>query len=177
MFVSCGRDSELERQVAKISTLSELGTVEYVIEKVVKLNDDKWYKIGDRKILFTCKASLKSGIDLAELSKDSIVINSSQKSIVINLPKPKLLSFNMKPDDIKFAYQKNSYLRSDFSAADREEIMVQAEKDIKENIEALGILKEAEQNAKFFLEVFLSQAGFKEININFSKKEYNEQNK
>lgn len=35
------------------------------IAKIIKASDDKTrYKIGDRKIIMTCKASLTAGIDL-----------------------------------------------------------------------------------------------------------------
>ncbi|MDR2684955.1 MAG: DUF4230 domain-containing protein [Prevotellaceae bacterium] len=170
-FVSCGPDTtQMEGQVIKLAKLPELGTVEYMVSKIVRASDDAtWYKFGDRKILFSCRASLKAGIDLSELSQDSVTVNYGQKSIALVLPKPKILSFNMKPDDIELVYEKTAITRFAFSATERDMIMTQGEKDIKESIPKMGILADAEKNAKLFLEAFLSQAGFSIIDIKFSK--------
>jgi hypothetical protein len=46
-------------------------------------------------------------------------------------------------------------------------IVAQGEKNIKESVSELGILNEAENNAKRFLETFLSRAGFSIIVIRF----------
>ncbi|MDR1554005.1 MAG: DUF4230 domain-containing protein [Prevotellaceae bacterium] len=170
-FASCGQDSkQMEAQVAKLAKLSELGTVEYVVSKVVKANDDAtWFKFGDRKILFSCKANLKAGIDLSELAKDSVIVDYKQRAISLVLPKAKILSLNMKPDDIELVYEKTALTRFSYSNAERDMIMAQGEKDIKDKVPEMGILADAEKNAKFFLEAFFSQAGFSIIEIKFSK--------
>jgi hypothetical protein len=170
VFVSCERETkQLKLQVENcLKSLYELGTVEYVVSKIVKADDKAtWYKFGDRKILFSCKASLKAGIDLSKLSRDSIIINPEKKFISLILPKAELLSFNMKPDDIQLVYEKTALTRFSFSNADRDMIVAQGEKDIKESLSELGILIEAENNAKRFLETFLSRTGFSTIVIRF----------
>lgn len=61
---SCG-NSLKDGFDSKMHTIgaAELGTVEYTITKVVKADDNAdWYKFGDRKILFTVKATMKAGI-------------------------------------------------------------------------------------------------------------------
>jgi hypothetical protein len=160
-----------EQQIQKsLKELNELGTVEYIVSKVVKAEDNAtWYKFGKRKILFSCKASLKAGVDLNELLKDSIIIDVKQKSISLVLPKTKLLSFNMKPEDIRLVYEKTAITRFTFSNAERDMIIALGEKNIRESVADLGILTDAENNAKQFLESFLSQAGFATIRIRFSK--------
>ena len=170
VFVSCIDNQKLLKKETehKLKSLSELGTVEYVISKVVKADDNAtWYKFGDRKIVFTCKAYLKAGLDLSELSNENINIDVQRKSISLVLPKAKLLSFNMKPDDVSLVYEKVAITRFPFSNAERDMIMAQGEKDIKENVAELGILADAEKNAKLFLEVFLEQAGFTKVNLQF----------
>ena len=83
---SCKQDisyKQMEEQVGKITSLTELGTVEYVVTKIVKANDNAtWYKFGDRKILFSCKAILKAGIDLSKLEDSDIKANIEKKSIL-----------------------------------------------------------------------------------------------
>jgi hypothetical protein len=164
--------SKIKEQANKIASLSELGTVEYVISKIVKAADNEtWFKYGDRKILFTCKASLKAGIDLSKLNENDIKTNFSEKSISIILPKAKPLSISIRPDDVSLVYEKVSLTRSSFSNSDRDMIMAQGEKDIWEGAEDFGILKDAETNAKSFLEALLKQAGYEKISVEFKNKE------
>jgi hypothetical protein len=176
LIMSCGPTAEeLAQKLAqqtekKLQQLNELGTVEYVVTKVVKADDNAtWYKFGDRKIIFTCKAHLKAGIDLSELPKDSIRIDAAAKSVSLVLPKAKLLSCNMKPDDIRLVYEKTALVRSSFSNFERDAIMGQGEKNIMESVAELGILTDARNNAKMFLEAFLRQAGYNQIDIKFSQ--------
>jgi len=160
--------SKLEEQASKIATLSELGTVEYVVSKIVKASDDAtWYKYGDRKILFSCKANLKAGVDLSSLISEDIKTDFENRTISITLPKAKLLSINMKPENIYLVYEKTSLTRSSFSNKERDAVMAQGEKDIRDSVEELGILIDAEKNAKTFLEALLKQAGYMKINVEF----------
>jgi hypothetical protein len=75
----------------------------------------------------------------------------------------------MKPDDVRLVYEKTAITRFPFSNAERDMVMAQGEKDIKNSVAEFGILTEAEANAKMFLEAFLSQAGYSVIDVKFSK--------
>jgi len=162
---------QLEEWTGKLSTLPELGTVEYVVEKVMKADHKAtWYKFGKRKILFTCKASLKAGINLSKLTNEDIKTNFRKKSISITLPKAELMTLNIKPEEIMLVYEKTTLLRSSFSNDERNSVLVQGEKSIRENVSEFGILDDAEVNAKSFLESFLRNAGYKIINISFKDK-------
>lgn len=170
---SCKQDisyKQMEEQVGKITSLTELGTVEYVVTKIVKANDDAtWYKFGDRKILFSCKAILKAGIDLSKLEENDIQANTEEKSISITLPEAELLSVNLKPENIKLIYEKTAITRSSFSNKERDAVLAQGEADILKSVPDMGIFDDAENNAKLFLEAFLKQAGFTNVNIEFKK--------
>lgn len=170
---SCKQDisyKQMEEQVGKITSLTELGTVEYVVTKIVKANDNAtWYKFGDRKILFSCKAILKAGIDLSKLEDSDIKANIEKKSISITLPNAELLSVNLKPENIKLIYEKTSITRSSFSNKERDAVLAQGEADILKSVPDMGIFDDAENNAKLFLEAFFKQAGFANVNIEFKK--------
>ena len=155
------------QQVLGLQKMSDLATAEYVVTKIIKANDNQtWYKIGDRKILMTCKASLTAGIDLSKLTEKDIHIDGQNTSIT--LPHAKLLYINIKPEDIKTVYQDVSFFRNNFSAQEKDELAAQAEKQIKSSVGSLGILVTAETNATIFMSDFLQKEGFKNININFS---------
>lgn len=160
-------ESRIDKKLSTMSEMSELGTVEYTISKIVKANDNSFYTIGDRKILFSCQATMKAGIDLANFSADSIKVDEAKKSVVVNLPKPIVLSFNMPADKIHLEYQKVGTLRSDFTAEDRNALLKQAEEAIMADAPNLGILKDAEHNAKLFFEALFSQIGFESIEVNY----------
>jgi len=155
------------QQVLGLQKMSELATAEYVVTKIIKANDNQtWYKIGDRKILMSCKASLAAGIDLSKLTEKDIHISGD--NISITLPHAKLLYINIQPEDIKTVYQNVSFFRNNFTAQEKDELAAQAEKQIKASADSLEILVAAETNATIFISNFLQKEGFKNININFS---------
>ena len=162
------REDMLNEKVKGLGkSVSELGTVEYTIVKVIKLDDDAWFKYGDRKILFSSTAYLKAGIDLQEFDSNNVTVDEKNNSVTVILPKAKLLSFNMPPELIQQEFITTTGWRGSFSPEEKNAIKVQAENDIRADIPNLGILQDAEKNAKGFFEVLLGQFGFETITINF----------
>lgn len=157
----------MNAKVQEVSELAELGTTEYTITKIVKASDVSWYKIGDRKILFSCKAILKAGIDMKNFSAQNVIVDEATQSVKVRLPKAKLLSMNMPAEEAKLAYEKVSATRFDFSATERANLLKQGEEDILQSIPQLGILEEAEKNATSFFKAMLKQLGFNNITIEF----------
>lgn len=154
------------QQIMALQNMSHLATAEYVVTKVVKANDNKtWYKIGDRKILMTAKASVVAGVDLSKL--DSTAVRIDGDAIDIVLPHAKLLYVSMKPEDLKTAYQDVSLFRDKFSEQEKNQLAKQAEIQIRESIPDLGVLVTAETNAQVFLDQFLKNLGYKTIRIRF----------
>ena len=72
--------------VQQVQTLSDLVTVKYVMEKVVILEDAKWY--GESRVLLLAHGIVKAGIDLKRITADDVTI--SGKSISIKLPPPQI---------------------------------------------------------------------------------------
>lgn len=171
VLTSCGPSLKdgFESKMKTIGT-AELGTVEYTLTKVVKADDNSdWYKFGDRKILFTVKATMKAGISLENENSYSAQINEDAKQIILTLPEPQVLSLNMKAEDTKLEYEQVSLTRFDFDNMERNSLLRQAEEDIR-NDKTIGILKDAEDNAVMFFKAILSQAGFEDITVNFASK-------
>jgi hypothetical protein len=161
------KESSKMEQVLGLQKMSDLATAEYVVTKIIKASDNKtWYKVGDRKILMSCKASLVAGIDLSKLTENDITIDG--ENINITLPHARLLYINIKPEDIKTVYQEISLFRTNFSTQEKDQLAAQAEMQIKRSVDSLGIFVTAETNAALFINNFLQKEGFKNININFS---------
>ena len=112
---------------------------------------------------------MKAGIDLASFSPDSIQLDKANKKVIIKLPQPKVLSFNMPAEDIRLEYQKVGALRSDFTTENRNELLKQAEEAIIADACNLGILKDAEDNAIAFFKALLAQVGFEDIEVRINK--------
>ena len=155
------------KRIMAVESMAELGTVEYTVTKIIKANDAVWYRYGDRKILFSSEAYLKAGIDMQEFSMDKVTINKEANAVTVILPKAKLLSFNMPPDKIHEVFNETTGLRGEFTPEEINDLKTQAENAIREDIPNLGILQEAENNARGFFKVLLTQLGFEIITIKF----------
>ena len=164
-FFSCNSD-ELTEPIIKqrLAELNQLGTVEYNLSKVLIIDDDHWFTLGDRKALITAKANLIAGVDFKKIE---ILDFKPESSIDLKLPESEIILLNIPPDKIEFSLLKSTYLRSDFSNEELNNIQILGEQDIRKKIKDLGILVEANKNAKKFLENWLKLLGFK--TINFSK--------
>ena len=159
---------KMNAKMAELEQTAELGSVEYVVKKVVKATDEgKWYQYGDRKILFGCTAYLKAGVDLGNFTNENVIIDEEQGSIIVTLPHAKLLSINMPPSETKLVYEQVPTFRGNFTAAESNGLLKQGEEEILSQVEDLGILADSEKNVKDFFKAMLTQMGFKVITIKF----------
>src|SRR5687768_15732003 len=155
-----------KQQVLAIKEMSELASVEYVVTKIIKATDNKtWFKLGERKILISCRATLTAGIDLSKITEKDI--KTDNKNITLILPRARLLSLNIKPEDVKTEYEGVSVFRFAFTSAERDALAAQGEKHILDSVDSLGILQTAEINASLILNNFLKRLGYEKINIRF----------
>lgn len=172
-LVSCLSQEEQLESAFEIKDIGELSTTEFTIGKIIKLEDEfddensEWYeyykKYGDRKILISCKAKVKAGIDLSEIDKSDIMIKGN--SIEITLPKAKITSFSMDPSDIKTEMESVTGLRSNFSQEEKNDFLKQGEEQIRNDLISTGILEEATDNATIFVRDFYRQLGFESVTI------------
>lgn len=163
---SCKPDKDPLDAVLQLKEMSELSTVEYSVTRIIKASDDQtWYKWGDRKILMSCRATVRAGIDLSGIQPSDITIRG--KEISLTLPHAKILSLNIRPEDIRTEYEETGFFRSGFTASERNSLMAQGESQIRNSIGATGILRTAESNAGIFVGNFLRQIGYEKVNIGY----------
>lgn len=161
-------DASIPREVEAVSAMKELGVVEYRVKKIIKANDEgEWYKIGERKILLSCTAYLKAGIDLTGFSMDNIKADRSKGTVEITLPHARLLSLDIPASEIREEFDKVTLLRSDFSVNERNALLRQGERQIRRSVPSLGILPKAEENAEAFFRSVFSEMGYTDINVVF----------
>ncbi len=154
--------------VAMLQEIGELATTEYTITKVVKASDDKtWFKPGQRKILITTEAVIKAGIDMKNVTEKDI--SRSGKTITIRLPPPRILSINIPPEKIKVEFEKVTMFRDPFTSKERNDLMIQAEQQIRNSENELGIIDQAKINTQLLLSRVLMQAGFEKVILSYDK--------
>ena len=158
----------LTTRIEQLRATAELGTVEYTVRKAVKARDEgEWFKIGNRRILFSCTARLKAGIRLDAIPLDRIVVDEEERSVSMVLPHAVVLSINIPPELIRLEYEDVTGFRSHFDDRERQALLKQGEREIVRDLPKLGILTEAETNAEEFFRSMLTQMGFENIQINF----------
>jgi hypothetical protein len=153
-------------KVIKIKDLNQLGTVEYKVSKIISGTDDlTWYKLGNRKILFSCEAVIKAGIDFSKLRKQDISIDN--KFVSLKLPKAEVIYMKIDHNKIKEEYKETGFFRSDFTNKEKDDLLILGEQSINKAIPDMGILASAESNAKMFLNSYLKASGFKDVTVEF----------
>ena len=166
LFSCSDKRHELSKAILALTETGHFVTAEYTLGKVIRASDDKtWYKIGDRKIIITCEAYLKAGVDLKSITPDNFFVHKD--SMVVTLPHAQLFSLSIPPDKIQVAYEDLGTFRSVFSAAEREELVAQAEPQILSLADSLGILQTAENNAATFMQHLFQEAGYKKTSVHF----------
>lgn len=168
----CSRGNDVQemvkREVQAISEMRQLGLVEYRVRKIVKADDEgEWYKIGDRKILLSCTAYLKAGLDLTSFDMDDVDVERLAGRVTVTLPHAVLLSLDIPASEIRQEYDHVTMLRQSFSAEERNALLRQGEKQIRDSVPSLGILEKAEENACKFFESVFSKMGFTTVEVTF----------
>lgn len=171
LLASCGDEKEVhETEIYQIRALGMLSTTEYTLGKIIQWNDEgEWYKFGDRKILLSCKATVKAGVNLNSIKDEDIEVKG--KKITIQLPPPEIVSFEMNPDLIRTEMVDVNGFRSDFSQVDKSKVLQKGEESIRKDLKKLHILDEAEQNAKIFIIDFYKNLGFEQVIVHETPKD------
>jgi hypothetical protein len=144
--------------VREIQTLSDLVTVKYVLEKVVILEDVKWY--GENRVLLLAHGIVKAGIDLKRITPDDVTI--SGKTIRLRLPSPQITDAYLDDKQSQVIDRVTGLLRA-FDKDLEQAARANAVDDIRRAARTDGILDEADKRARLELELFLRQTGFEQV--------------
>ena len=152
----CGGRSAVEetvqREIEAITAMKQLSLVEYR---------------GDRKILLSCTAYLKAGIDLATFGPDDVDIDWTGNRVTVTIPHATLLSLDMPASEIREEYDHVTMFRHSFSAEERNALLRQGEKQIRSSVPSLGILEKADENARRFFASVFGKMGFETVEVVF----------
>ena len=157
-------EEDTDSVVEQIQTLSDLVTVKYVVEKVVVLEDQKWY--GESRVLLMAHGVIKAGINLKDLKPGDVVV--SGKMISLRLPRPQITDAYLDDRKSRIIDHTTGLLRvydKDLEQSARQEAVL----DIREAAIQNGILNDAADRAQLELALFLHQAGYDQVKFNGEK--------
>lgn len=144
--------------VTQIQSLSQLVTVKYVFEKVVRLDDVKWY--GQNRLLMVAHGVAKAGVDLAKVKPADVDISGAK--LTLTLPKPQLLDVYLEENQTEVIERSTGILR-EFDQQMEQDARRQAVEEIRKAARASGILRDAEERTRLQLTALAHTAGFTEI--------------
>src|SRR5256885_7134925 len=149
--------------VQQVQTLSELVTVKYVLEKVVILDDIKWY--GENRVLLVAHGIVKAGVDLQELKPDDLRVED--KKIVLKLPRARITDVYLDDQKTRVVDRSTGLLRA-FDKDLEQNARRQAVDDLRIAARSNRIYEDAEERARLQLAHLFHQLGY-EVEFNKSK--------
>jgi len=136
-------------------------TVKYVMEKVVVVEDAKWY--GDNRVLMVAHGAVNAGINLEELQSGDLEI--SGKMIRIKLPAARITDAYLDDNETKIIERTTGLLRT-FDKGLEQSARQQAVDDLRRAARNGGILREAEQRGREQIRALFHQLGYE---VEFTK--------
>lgn len=142
----------------EVQSLSELVTVKYVIEKVVVLEDVKWY--GENRVLLLAHGIVKGGVDLGRLKPEDITITGNK--ISIKLPPTQVIDTYLDEKKTQVIERSTGLLRA-FDKNLEQSARQNATDDIARAARNGGLKEEAKERAEEQLKALFMKLGFEEV--------------
>jgi len=148
--------------VSKVRTLARLETIQYSIEKVITAETGQGLfgsLFGDR-LLFVAHGVVIAGVDLEKLSPQDLQVQNGV--LYVRLPVPEVFIATL-DNDKSYVYNRETGLLTKGDINLETAARRAAEDEIKRGAIEDGILNQARQNAKNYLERLLGSIGFPEV--------------
>ena len=138
----------------QVQTLSQLVTVKYVLEKVVILEDIKWY--GENRVLLVAHGVVKAGVDLQEIKPEDVRVDD--KKVVVKLPPARITDVYLDDKKTRVVDRTTGLLRA-FDKDLEQSARRQAVEDLSISARFNGINGDAEERARLQLTNLFHQLG------------------
>src|SRR5258706_9803425 len=146
--------------VRQVQSLSQLVTVKYVMEKVVVLEDVKWF--GENRVLMVAHGIVKAGVDLSQLKPEDVKV--SGQSIKVKLPPAQITDAYLDEKQTQVIERTTGVLRM-FDKDLEQTARQNAVDDIRRGARGAGIQKDADERARMQVESLFRQMGFQEVEV------------
>ncbi len=148
--------------IRQVQGLNQLVSVKYVLEKVILVEDAKWY--GDSRVLMVANGVAKAGVDLSRLQPEDFVVEANR--VRVTLPRPQLLDVYLDDRRTQVIERTTGVLR-EFDKGLEQEARRQAVDQMRLAVRDAGIFRDAEERARLQVEGLLGRAGFEEVEVRF----------
>ena len=156
-----GRRQELARlRLARLQEESRLVFVDYTLREICGSKDQTvWRVLGDKEVLYSLTAHVTAGIETSRIRPDALAI-AHDSTVVLTLPHCQVFDVDIPNSEVRHVYERITGISSDLTAAERNAVLAEGEKQVKLTIKKLGIIPQAEAKAEVFFRSMLSQAGY-----------------
>jgi hypothetical protein len=137
-----------------VQTLSQLVTVKYVLEKVVVMEDVKWF--GESRVLLVANGVVKAGVDFSLLKAEDVRV--TDKTIALRLPAAQITDAYLDDRQTRVVERTTGLLRT-FDKDLEQTARLMAVDDIRRGARSAGILKDADDRARAQVQNLFEQMG------------------
>ncbi len=138
----------------QVQTLSQLVTVKYVLEKVVVMEDVKWF--GESRVLLVANGVVKAGVDFSRLKPEDVRV--TDKTIALRLPAAQITDAYLDDRQTRVVERTTGLLRT-FDKDLEQTARQMAVDDIRRGAKSAGILKDADDRARAQVQNLFEQMG------------------
>jgi hypothetical protein len=153
-LVSVTRTYNTSTVLRQVQTLSQLVTVKYVMEKVVVLEDVKWF--GENRVLMVAHGIVKAGVDFSQLKPEDVRVSGT--NVTIRLPQAQITDTYLDDRQTRVIERTTGLLRT-FDKDLEQTARQQAVADIRLAARQAGIMKDAEERARAQVKNLFQQVG------------------
>ncbi len=148
--------------IHKVRSLARLETIQYSIEKVIRAENSSgaWQLLFGDKLLFVAHGNVIAGIDLEKLKPEDLKLE--QGVLSVKLPAPEIFMASL--DNAKsYIYDRETGLFSKGDINLETTVRQIAEDEIRKAAMEDGVLAQAGENGKVYLERLFEQLGFRQV--------------
>jgi hypothetical protein len=138
----------------QVQTLSQLVTVKYVMEKVVVMEDVKWF--GESRVLLVANGVVKAGVDFSRLQPEDVRV--TEKKVALRLPAAQITDAYLDDRQTRVVERTTGLLRT-FDKDLEQTARQMAVDDIRRGARSAGILKDADDRARAQVQNMFEQMG------------------
>ncbi len=160
-----GVSADPPAMLREIQRLNELVTVKYSIQKVVGLQEQKQW-VGSEKLLLIVQAKVLAGVDLATLSSTD-VIRVRTGELLVRLPPAQILHVVVDEKSTKVWDRQVTWWTPwvPYNEDLERQARVAALESIRESAMEMGILVDAQANARISIRRLLEAVGIRQVSF------------
>lgn len=161
LFMGCSSGNRQEEAaepmqdiISALNDIPKLYLVEAKVDKVLLMNDQEWYTIGNRKCMIPVTAQVKAGIDLSNL-KD---VRMEGEDIYLTLPAPfiEIESSEIRHDEVQTSV---GLLRSNFTQDEFSQFANRGRRSIEQALPDMGLVEQCQEQARTMLSLMIRKLG------------------